>query len=254
MISFIIPLNERKLDRLDGLLYNIERYYGKPSENNYEVIIINQNINESFKLGQNRNVGFQKSIGDIIVFLDVDIRFKNKLNFEEILLKSKNRPVVCWEFIIQINEDENYNITELSEKQKGVGKGGCIAFKREQYIKSCGHSNLIFGWGKEDDILAYRSNLIRLTGVEIYHFYHKDKRQWGLDKEKMKKALSMNVDLVNMVRDGKIDSEKDGFMQTVASFDSIKKYNNKYIRFFNVSNVGVSYEYEYLELYYRIMV
>ena len=253
MISFIIPLNERKLNRLDGLLYNIEKYYGKPSKDNYEVIIINQDIKEPFKLGQNRNLGFKESIGDIIVFLDVDIRFKNKLSFKEILLNSKNRPVICWEFIIQINEDENYNIVEIEEKKKGVGKGGCTVFTRDQYKKSYGHSNLILGWGKEDNVLYYRTNFIRLIGSEIYHVYHKDKRElWGLDKKILSKTLSKNVEIVNMVRDGKIDSEKDGFNQTIAEVFLYKEELNGLLKYYNVSNITVSEKFKYIELYNEI--
>jgi len=97
MISFIVPLNKRKLDRLDGLFYNISNLYGYPNDSNYEFIVIEQEEKEPFKLGQNRNIGFKKAIGDIVVFLDVDIRLKNYLNFEEKLNNKKDNSLVCWE-------------------------------------------------------------------------------------------------------------------------------------------------------------
>lgn len=251
MISFIVPINERKKDRLKGLFHNIYKYYGEPSKDNYEIIIIEQDKNEPFKLGQSRNIGFKFSSGSIIVFLDVDIRLKNKLDFYKILFDSKNKAVICWEFIIQIKEDDNYNIIEISNKVKGKGRSGCIAFNREEYIKSCGHSNLTIGWGKEDDILYYRTNMVRLNGEEIYHVYHKDKRElWGLKKDFLGKALNRNVKIVNMVRDKIIDKTKDGYNQTVCDYKIIS--DNDYVKYYYVNNIKVCNNYEYNELYNEI--
>jgi glycosyltransferase involved in cell wall biosynthesis len=254
MISFIIPINERKKDRLNGLFYNISKYYGGPSKDNYEIIVVEQDKNEPFKLGQNRNIGFKFSCGNIIVFLDVDIRLKNKLDFYKILEDSKNRSVICWEYIIQVKEDENCNIVEIGNKAKGKGKSGCIVFTREQYEKSCGHSNLIVGWGKEDDVLSYRTNIIRLNGNEIYHVYHKDKRElWGLKKEILGKALDRNVKIVNMVRDGIINKDEDGFNQTIFKVESYKQDSSGFIKHYNISNIIIPYNYSYIDLYNEII-
>ena len=250
MISFIIPLNHRKLDRLNGLYRNISVYYGQPCKENYEIIIIEQNQNEPFKLGQNRNIGFKESVGDVVVFLDVDIRFKNKIDFINVLKNSKNRSVICWEFITQVTENSDYVLTELGAKKKGVGKGGCVVFNREDYIKSCGHSNLVLGWGKEDEILLYRSNMTRLNGVEIYHVFHKDKRDmWGLSIGSLGKALDRNVKLVNMVRDGAIDKKYDSFNETLSDIVLYSKKYEGFVRHYTVSNIRVPDNFRYMNLY-----
>lgn len=253
MISFIIPCNKRKLDRLNGLLYNINKYYGEPSKDNYEIIIAEQDFKEKFKSGQLRNLGFKKTIGDIIVFLDIDIRFKKYYDFKEILYNNKDKTIICWEYIIQVNEDKDYNITEISQKKKGKGKGGCIVFTRNKYVESCGYSNLTIGWGKEDDILSFRTNMIRLKDEDIYHFYHKDKRElWGVPKEKLGTALSRNVKIANMVRNNKIESEKDGYNQTIADFKLIEEKFKGFYKHYIFFNITVCNDYKYNEMYNEI--
>lgn len=254
MISFIVPLNKRKLDRLEGLFYNISNLYGYPNNLNYEFIIIEQDEEEPFKLGQDRNIGFKKSIGDIVIFLDVDIRLKKYLNFEEKLNNKEGKSLVCWEYITQVNEDNNFNLIETENKlKKGKGKGGCIAFKKENFIKSCGYSNLIIGWGKEDELLKSRIKLERIEDLEIYHVYHKDKREkWGIKKENLGIALDRNVRIVNMVRSGLIDSAEDGYNQTISDIAlKEEKYNGLY-KHYTVSNIRVSHDFKYIELYKEI--
>jgi predicted glycosyltransferase involved in capsule biosynthesis len=253
MISFIIPLNERKLDRLPGLYYNISKYYDYPNKDNYEIIIIEQNKNEPFKLGQNRNIGFNKSNGSIIVFLDVDIRFKNYIDFDDMLKKSKNRPIICWKYITQVDEDPIYNLIERQKDRKieGLGKAGCIAFTRQQFIDSCGYSNLMIGWGKEDEMLFYRSNIIRENSIEIYHVFHKDKREkWGIKDDKIGEALDRNVKIVKMYRDEKIIlKQEDGFNQTMSDCSLLDVKYKEFYRHYFVSNIGVTKNFKYMKLY-----
>lgn len=249
MISFIVPLNERKTDRLLGLVNNLSKIY---KDDLYEIIVVEQDIDEPFRLGQMRNLGFQKSKGDLIVFIDVDIRLKKRIDFsKEISLR--RRPLVCWEFIIQVDEDEYYNIIEREGRRKGVGKGGCIAFTRKQFEKAGGNTNLIVGWGKEDDILKYRSDMVRLMGQEIYHVFHEDKREkWGLgeDRKFLGIALDRNVRIANLIRDGKVNKLKDGYAQTKADCKIIK--DSALYRHYLFSNVGVSSDFEYMDLYNEI--
>ena len=154
MISFIVPISKRKIDRIDALLFNISKFY---RNDEHEVIIAELSDSEGFKLGQIRNLGFKKSSGDIVVFIDVDIRLKDKVDFKE-ELELHNVPVVCWRNIIKAVEFKVGDIEEISYPQEGRGLAGCFAQYREQFIKANGFSNLLIGWGKEDDIL-FATNL-----------------------------------------------------------------------------------------------
>lgn len=92
--------------------------------------------------------------------------------------------------------------------------------------------------------------MIRLNNEEIYHFYHKDKRElWGISKENLGIALSRNVKIANMIRDNKIENKKDGYEQTIADFEIVEEKFNGFYKHYLFSNIKVATNYKYLELY-----
>jgi len=234
-ISFIIPLRDRK-EQIQGLEYNIKKYFSKYE---YEIIYVNQNDNKLFRRGQLCNIGFKESKGQIIVFQDVDIRHLNKIDMKELLDEYK-KPFVAFDKITQLKEYEigKYEIIETEDRP--YGWGACAVFYREQFIISGGFSNLIFGWGAEDNIMNGRVNYERYQ-QNLGHVYHIPLRKdpeifssiWYKNNRKM---LDTDKDR---------DPMRDGYIQTDYSFDEIKDKNIKII---DVNNIGVK-NFEYLDLY-----
>jgi len=228
------------MDRLPGLVYNIKSLYGVSG---CEIIVAEQDSNEGFKLGQMRNLGFKKSKGDIIVFIDVDMRFKEKLDFKK-LLSQMGEPFVAWRLISQIEERTIGNYKVISKGKISYGEGGCIVLTRKQFMDSCGYSNLFIGWGKEDHLLCYRFSKYRFTklNVEMYHVIHeKDRKSWGVAPN----ALEHNTRMVST--DVRRKKSLDGYEQTVAK-EKLVKLDGMVMHYF-FSNVRVPEDFAYMDLY-----
>jgi predicted glycosyltransferase involved in capsule biosynthesis len=208
-----------------------------------EIVVAEQNVKEGFKLGQMRNLGFKKSKGDIIVFIDVDMRFKEKMDFKT-LLKDKKEPFVAWRIIAQVEEKPIGNFKKISEGKISFGEGGCIVLSRKQFEGSHGYSNLMIGWGKEDHLLCYRLHKYRFTklDVEMYHvFHHKGRQTWGVDP----KALDHNMAM--LISDRKRDRPQDSYVQTIADEKLVK--SEGIVSHYLFSNVRVPDNFAYMDLY-----
>jgi len=241
MISFITPINNRKIDRLEGLIYNIKTLY---LGLDFEIIVAEQNSKEGFKLGQMRNLGFKKSKGDVIVFIDIDLRFKERIDFEDIL-KTTKKPFLAWKRIAQVKEDSLGDFKVICAAKKGFGEGGCIVFSRKQFEETCGNSNLLIGWGKEDHLLCRRYNARRIfpkIDNDMYHIMHPKARQsWGVDP----KALDNNLKM--QVSDHRRSRFDDGYKQTIANEKLIKK--DGVVLHYLFSNIRVPDDFKYINLY-----
>lgn len=232
-----MPINQNRLYLLDGLIYNIKCFYRGCQ---YEIVVIEQHVDEPFKLGQVRNIGFQKSRGRCIVIIDVDIRFKEKIDFEEMTIRMK-RPFVPWSLLRTVIEDKIKGITVTQEIQKRPGHGGCIAFSRAQFEQSNGYSNLLIGWGAEDSIISIRCPLTKL-GMELYHVKHsKQSGKFGVNS----KATYHNQRMYNS--DNTRNKMLDGYRQTM--FDEVIISNKGTIKHYIVSNIRVDDSFEYMDLY-----
>lgn len=206
------------------------------------MIVAEQNMGEGFKLGQIRNLGFKKSIGDIIVFFDVDIRLPKKIDFASALLEKK-LPIVCWKYITQIEDDINYK--KLSKPKEGVGKAGFFALTREQFESVNGYSNLLIGWGKEDNLLEKRFDheFVRMD-EEIYHIKHEQSRElWRVAGS----AIKHNLQILRT--DSKRDKLNDGFAQTIADEHELDFIGYKHYIF---SNVRVVEDFEYKDEFEKL--
>ena len=237
MISFIVPINQDRLYMLEGLTYNIRKCY---QGNEYEIVIVEQNNDEPFKLGQLRNIGFKKSSGNTIAIIDADIRFIEKIDFEEMINRMK-RPFVPWSYLITIIEDDFKNPIITDEKLKRPGHGGCIVFKRLEFEQSGGYSNLLIGWGAEDSIISIRCPLTKL-GMEIYHVSHKKQSgKFGVNS----KATEHNQRMYNS--DSQRDKMQDGYKQTI--FDEIVVSDSGTIKHYIISNIRVNNDFKYMDIY-----
>ena len=243
MYSFVIPLNRQRKDRLIGCIKNIKHVFGQYI-NDYEIIVVEQQ-DEPFKLGQLRNVGFSLCNFGITIFVDVDMRFCGPyIHFKHLLNKYK-APLVCWQYISQVDEDEKYKLTERTGEwlQKGKGWGGVNAFTTKQFLDCSGYSNLLAGWGKEDDLIAYRSGMRRLKDQEILHVYHERKKERN-------RYLKHNTKILELTKQNQIFHYLDGWQQTIADISELYVYKN--IRKYQVSNIRVDKD-KYIKLYNEML-
>lgn len=234
-ISFIVPINKNRIDRLSGLKINVNKFY-----KDYELIIMEQDVNEIFKTGQIKNLGVKQAKGDIIVFLDADVRFKDYIDFDKILQNAKVKAHTCFSTIIEVSENQDtFELTELTPVKTSSSRGFIFAVTKEYFIQYNGFSNLTLGWGKDDDIIGIRSGARKggdLCGT-IYHVYH---------RERDKRFVHYNADVSIKIRSKEIEDKKDGVSQTVGDISLIEE-RDCYKHFF-ISNIRVSEDYEYKDL------
>lgn len=156
-VSFIIPLRGRE-DHIRGLFHNLQETFNSI---NYEIVFSIQDDDKRFRRGQLCNLGFMHSVGDVVVFQDVDIRHLRPIDFVSLCYKMK-RPFVAFDSITQLQEDSAFDYKMLKTDKRPYGFGACAVFTRQQFIASHGFSNLIVGWGGEDNLMHSRANFLRL--------------------------------------------------------------------------------------------
>jgi glycosyltransferase involved in cell wall biosynthesis len=137
-----------------------------------------------------RNVGIYKSVGDIVVLMDLDFVFDNKY-LETISNTVVDNAYGGWDNIYYIHREERtkymqYNIFPVGEenlpgrddnRRNHPGEGGIQIFNREWFINNIvGFPEDMFGWGAEDtdvyercrEILGTRNSL----NYTVYHLCH----------------------------------------------------------------------------------
>lgn len=236
MISFIIPVSQSRAFLLEGCIYAIKRAYAPVP---HEIIVIEQDEKEPFKLGQVRNIGFIKSSGDTIVFIDVDIRLIHPINFFDLLVFYK-KPFVAWDRLFNISENFLGTYTILNRVHR-CGAGGCTVFTRNQFEQSGGHSNLLLGWGSEDELIARRCRAKR-SHNNLYHVFHTDySGPYGKNGSYRDHNRAIYLSDDNRYR------TKDSFKQTV--WDEIELKDLGSIKHYLVWDIRVPDTFEYKDLY-----
>jgi glycosyltransferase involved in cell wall biosynthesis len=167
-LSFITPIRNRN-EQIPGLIHNLNFYYKE-----CEIIFAHQSDNKAFKHGQLRNLGFKKSTGRIVVFIDVDVRLFDFVDFVE-LQKEYNYSLLMFDISYEIKENA------LGVYQRYFGRtcshciGRLLCFTREQFEECGGYSNLCAGWSWEDDLLFKRAQCVKVPG-KIGHVTHQHQR------------------------------------------------------------------------------
>jgi len=233
-LSFLIVFNKSRNNLVKGIINNVGSFFNERKE----IILAEQNNEEVFRLGQMRNLAFKKSSGDILVFLDVDMRFKNKINFKE-LCETLKQPYLPWDRIINVKE-ENGKLIEIEERENCLGGyGGCVVYTRKQFEKSMGFSNLIAGWGGEDNVINQRLPLLRLRGI-IYHVAHDYKPSSSCAS----KLAIRNRDFWKT--DRQREKNEDSYEHTIADQHLVKCYGEVKHYFFEKIRVPDKFKYHTL--------
>ncbi|MEI6243420.1 MAG: glycosyltransferase [Acidobacteriota bacterium] len=237
MVSFIVPLRGRR-EHLDGFVHSIQKTYaGLP----YEVILVEQADDLLFKRGQLCNLGFKKSQGDIVVFTDIDIRYLERLDFQEHLERFK-RPFVGFDQIAQLQEPRMGEYVITMTEPRPFGFGACAVFSREQFITSNGFSNLIIGWGGEDDVIAARAKMKRLS-CTLGHVTHAQP-----PRSEVNNTLWHQQNVYFLRTDHSRDQSKDSFRETTATELSCRPVKDlEHFTICEYSNITVSDDFAYME-------
>jgi glycosyltransferase involved in cell wall biosynthesis len=173
---------------------------------NFEIILIEQDIKERVKINKNKNIKkifiynadvFNKGLGynigalnakyDVLVFCDADIILPkefllNALNYTKTFdVVDPYKKIYYYDEVVT-NKMIEEGFTSLSDKidkeiQSFVITGGVFLMKRDKFIEIKGYDETCFGYGHEDDILDSKIKimgykLIRMDNQYCIHLYH----------------------------------------------------------------------------------
>ena len=225
-INFLVSYRDRK-NMLSYFVKSIHKFYPES-----KIIIAEQCDNKPFLQGQLLNLAYKHSIGKIVVFMDVDIRFRKKLDILEIV-STINNPFLAYNDLWHC--DVNGRVVGI-RRGSDSSNGGCCVFTREQFEASSGYSNLLVGWGGDDDLLNERvGGFVRLENVML-HVIH----------SRLKRGEIYEGNLYAYKTDAMRDKHLDGFRQTTARLLNKDDDGNKLHLCFD--NIGVVPDFVYPEL------
>ncbi|XP_008322270.1 beta-1,4-galactosyltransferase 3 [Cynoglossus semilaevis] len=150
--AIIIPYRHRE-NHLKYLLYHLHPFLQR-QQLSYQIYIINQAGNHTFNRAKLMNVGFREAMKkedwDCLIFHDVDL-----------IPEDDRNSYTC---------DSNPKHAAIAMDKFGYGLpysmyfGGVIALTPLHYLKMNGFPNNYWGWGGEDDDIAFR---VLLTGMKV---------------------------------------------------------------------------------------
>lgn len=225
-INFLVSYRDRE-EVLSGFVKSVQKFYPLS-----KIIIAEQCDDKPFLQGQLLNLCFQNSVGDILVFMDVDIRFKEKLNIPK-FVKMIDHPFIAYNDLWHC--DNNGRILGVRKGCAGAF-GGCCVFTRKQFQDSGGYSNLIVGWGADDSILNERvGGFERLIQIMLHVKHTRLKRD---------DTYAGNVHIYET--DKNRNKHLDGFRQTTARL--LREHINGNVLHLRFDNIGVTPDFAYPEL------
>jgi len=232
MLSIFCPYRNRK-EFFDDFIDHYRNYY--PASNIY---MLEQKDNALFKRGQLMNVAFSNLLKmgvylDNILFVDVDIRLKYRIRFEELL--QQNSTVV-----IPFNHLDLYQLVKTGEYQELNQKsyfldtpdGGATLFDKDMFSKCNGFSNMYIGWGREDSDFVRRNKVVRVPNTML-HLEHPRNNEW---KSAAFKKNDTNFKLGSV-------AAFDGYRQSTGDFNM--EPIEECIFHCTIKNIGVIKEYKY---------
>ena len=234
MLSIFCPYRNRP-GFYEDFVHHYRNYY--PGSRIY---MLEQDDETPFKRGQLMNVGFKYLLDNgirikDILFVDVDIRLKYRIDFQGLLEEHKT-------LIIPFNHLSLYTL-----KSKGVyvplnkpsyfldiPDGGVTLFTKDIFMKCGGFSNLYIGWGIEDTDLLRRVSKITRVKNEMIHLEHNRLAEWQSPEFKRNQKIHSL----------QLPSSMDGFEQT--TFDIKMKEIEENIFNLKIKNIGVVEDYVYI--------
>lgn len=178
--SIIISYRDRE-EHLQKLLPRLRELFVNQE---YELIIVEQDDTEKFQKNSLYNIAAKKSNGDILIFHDVDYYPASNVSYftnEDIPFY----PVGKVKFLDENDTERNYNDIPGGYRNfhvtVGDHSGGVFVLHKNLFEKIGGLNPYYKGWGKEDDDTRER---LRYYGYEwsrnidalFYALYHKDSK------------------------------------------------------------------------------
>ncbi|XP_053211018.1 beta-1,4-galactosyltransferase 4-like [Panonychus citri] len=143
-VAIIIPYRDR-LEHLRILLHHLHPILQRQLLN-YKVYVIEQSGNETFNKGVLMNAGVKEALKDsdyhCFIFHDVDLIPEDDRNLYSCPFEPRHMSVAVDKF--------NYSLPYA------YLVGGVFAITKADFVQVNGYSNLYWGWGGEDDDMAYR--------------------------------------------------------------------------------------------------
>jgi hypothetical protein len=233
--SVIISYRNRE-EHLSTLLPRLKDLFKNES---YEIIIAEQDDNDAFQKNSLYNLAALKSLGDILIFHDVDYYPSDTVNY----YTDENTPLYPVRQVIFLSRSG-----ELRDRHSiplgyvnfhndvGDHSGGVFVMHRSLFFNTNGLNPYYKGWGKEDDDTRDR---LRLLGYNwkrnkeglFYALYHEDSKPADNDVNFINNSIVLH-NLKNTLDWGYNDVTAD--IETYISEDNIKwlkiknfKYNEK---------------------------
>jgi len=226
MLSFIVTYRDRK-DELKDYIHFLRLFY--PDS---EIVVSEQRNDKPFMQGQLINLAFRYSHGDIVIFMDLDLRFIKFVDFTY-HMDSLKKPFMGYNRIINYDKDNTFLGLRM---HSNMSHGGCCVFTRKQFEKSNGYSNLMCGWGGEDDILNKRIHGYGRVQNVLRHMEHAR----NIDGD----HYAINVRLYHTDKDRK--KKFDGLEQTIGNLIEKRIENNVLYLAFDI--IGVTPNFMYKDL------
>jgi hypothetical protein len=179
---------------------------------NDELIVVEQWNDLPFMQGQLYNLAVPHSTGEIVILMDVDMRFTIPVDFKHHMQRLQ-RPFIGYDRIINVDGNgKEQGIREFSH----ASHGGCCVFTRKQWELSCGFSNLMCWWGGEDDILNQRVGGYARISNMLHHITH----------ERSINGHHYDINVKMYHSDSKRKKELDGYKQTVGNLVRNERVGN----------------------------
>tara|TARA_A100001201_G_scaffold142954_1_gene142699 strand:+ start:932 stop:1675 length:744 start_codon:yes stop_codon:yes gene_type:complete len=189
--SIIIPYRDREKHLEILLPVLLERFKNEE----YEIIVSEQNNNDNFQIACVENVGFKHAKYDTIVLQQVDYVPTENVSYEV-----KDQPILPARIATFVKDDlTERDYYDIPAGYRMFGKeveknfyGGVISLSREMFMKINGLNPLYKGWGNEDEDLRERLKWAGYNPIRnkvgnficLYHEDNGDMHNKSLDKQK----------------------------------------------------------------------